>query len=268
MASGGFMIFDGRTRRSGLLLVLVPVLTLAATPALAAAVSGSGRAESIFIAEVILLLLVGRGLGEAMVRIGQPAIMGQLLAGIVLGPSVFGLLLPEVQKFLFPAAPEQQAMINALSQLGILMLLLLTGMETDLQLVRKVGRAAVAISSTGIFVPFALGFGLGQLLPEAILPTHMGRLIPSLFLGTALSISSVKIVATIIRDMNFLRRDVGQTIVASAIIEDTIGWVIIAVTFGIAGHGRLDVASIALQVAGIALFLVFSFTIGRRIVFC
>jgi len=262
------MIFHWRTRRSSLLLILVPALTLATTPALAAAVSGSGRAEGIFIAQVILLLLVGRGLGEVMVRIGQPAIMGQLLAGIVLGPSLFGLLLPEVQQFLFPAAAEQQAMINALSQLGILMLLLLTGMETDLQLVRKVGRAAVAISATGIFVPFALGFGLGQLLPESILPTHMGRLIPSLFLGTALSISSVKIVATIIRDMNFLRRDVGQTIVASAIIEDTIGWVIIAVTFGIAGHGRLDVASIALQVGGIALFLAFSFTIGRRIVFC
>ena len=261
------MTFGFRAGSGRVLLLLVPILTLAATPALAAAVSGSGKAEGIFIAEVILLLLVGRGMGEAMVRIGQPAIMGQILAGILLGPSVFGLLLPEVQHFVFPSAPEQQAMINALSQLGILMLLLLTGMETDLQLVRKVGRAAVSISATGIFVPFALGFGLGQLLPDSILPTHMGRLIPSLFLGTALSISSVKIVATIVREMNFMRRDVGQTIVASAIIEDTIGWVIIAVTFGIAGHGKLDLRSVALQVAGIAAFLAFSFTIGRRIVF-
>ena len=69
------MIFHWRTRRSSLLLILVPALTLATTPALAAAVSGSGRAEGIFIAQVILLLLVGRGLGEVMVRIGQPAIM-------------------------------------------------------------------------------------------------------------------------------------------------------------------------------------------------
>ncbi|HJW40392.1 MAG TPA: cation:proton antiporter [Rhizomicrobium sp.] len=259
--------FNLAGRRSLLLLLLVPALTAAATPALAGAVSASGKAEGVFIAQVILLLLVGRGLGELMVRFGQPAIMGQLLAGILLGPSVFGLLLPEVQKFVFPAAPEQQAMINSLSQLGILMLLLLTGMETDLQLVRKIGPAAAAISATGILVPFVLGFALGQYLPEQILPTHMGRLIPSLFLGTALSISSVKIVATIIRDMNFMRRDIGQVIVASAIIEDTIGWVVIAITFGIAGQAKFDPRAVALQIGGIAAFLIFSFTAGRRIVF-
>ena len=253
--------------RAHLALFAGAVAFATATPALAAAVSGSGKAEGIFILEVILLLVAGRGLGELMVRVGQPAIMGQLLAGILLGPSLFGLLLPGAQKFAFPSAPEQQAMINAVSQLGILMLLLLTGMETDLKLVRKVGRAATAISATGIFMPFALGFALGQFLPESILPQGHGRLIPSLFLGTALSISSVKIVATIIREMNFMRRDVGQVIVASAIIEDTIGWIIIAITFGIAGHGSLDLKTLGLQVGGVAAFLIFSFTLGRRIVF-
>ena len=108
------------------------------------------------------------------------------------------------------------------------------------------------------------GFALGQFLPDSILPTHTGRLIPSLFLGTALSISSVKIVATIVREMNFMRRDVGQIIVASAIIEDTIGWVIIAVTFGIAGHGSLDLLSLAKTVIGVFLFMAFSFTDAIR----
>jgi Kef-type K+ transport system membrane component KefB/nucleotide-binding universal stress UspA family protein len=242
-------------------------LCLTTSPALAAAVSGTGKAEGIFILEVIFLLVVGRGLGELLERIGQPAIMGQLIAGILLGPSFFGFFLPDIQKAVFPSAPEQQAMIGAVSQLGILMLLLLTGMETDLKLVRKVGRAAFTISATGILVPFACGFALGQFLPESILPVHMGRLVPSLFLGTALSISSVKIVATIVREMNFMRRDVGQIIVSSAIIEDTIGWVIIAVTFGIAGTGKLDYFSIAKTVIGVAVFMTFSLTIGRRIVF-
>ncbi len=265
MASGTFL----DRQRSGLtILAVTTVACLAATPALAAAVSGSGKSEGIFIAEIILLLLVGRTLGEGLQRLGQPAIMGQLIAGILLGPSFFGFFLPQIQKAIFPSAPEQQAMINAVSQLGILMLLLLTGMETDLKLVRKVGRAAASISATGIILPFACGFALGQFLPEAILPVHMGRLVPSLFLGTALSISSVKIVATIVREMNFMRRDVGQVIVASAIIEDTIGWVIIAIIFGIGGgHGKLDWFGIGRDIAGIALFLVFSFTLGRRIVF-
>jgi Kef-type K+ transport system membrane component KefB/nucleotide-binding universal stress UspA family protein len=245
----------------------IGLLILSGVPAFAAAVSGSGKAEGLFIAEIVLLLAAGRGLGELMQRIGQPAVMGQLVAGILLGPSVFGLFLPELQKAVFPGAAEQQAMINAVSQLGILMLLLLTGMDTDLKLVRRIGKAAFAISATGILVPFALGFVLGQFLPDSVLPAKMGRLVPSLFLGTALSISSVKIVATIVREMNFLRRDVGQIIVASAIIEDTIGWVIIAITFGLAAKSTFDVLSLTRTVIGVAAFMALSFTLGRRIVF-
>ncbi len=258
---------DSKRRRSGLIIVSVTLLgCLVATPALAAAVSGSGKAEATFIAEIVLLLLVGRVLGEGMQRLGQPALMGQLIAGILLGPSFFGWIWPEAQKAIFPSAPEQKAMIDAVSQLGIMMLLLLTGMETDLKLVRKVGPTAMTISITGILVPFACGFALGQFLPDSILPVGH-RLIPSLFLGTALSISSIKIVALVVREMGFLRRDLGQVIVASAIMEDTIGWVIIAITFGIASHGSLDLVALGKSIAGIAVFMVFSFTIGRRLVF-
>jgi Kef-type K+ transport system membrane component KefB/nucleotide-binding universal stress UspA family protein len=253
-------------QRSGQALIAVGLFYLAATPAFAAAVSASGNAEGTFIAEIVLLLLVGRMLGEGMQRLGQPAIMGQLIAGILLGPSLFGAIWPEGQKAIFPSAPEQRAMIDAVSQLGIILLLLLTGMETDLKLVRKVGPAAIAISVTGILVPFVCGFVLGQFLPAAILPVDH-RLIPSLFLGTALSISSIKIVAMVVREMNFTRRDLGQVIVASAIMEDTIGWVIIAITFGIAGSGSPNLWSLLKSIAGITIFLVFSFTVGRRIVF-
>jgi Kef-type K+ transport system membrane component KefB/nucleotide-binding universal stress UspA family protein len=91
--------------------------------------------------------------------------------------------------------------------------------------------------------------------------------VSSLFLGTALSISSVKIVAGVIREMNFMRRNLGQVIVASAIIEDSIGWVIIAITFGIAQTGGIEPWSLAKTIGGVALFLVASFTIGRYAVF-
>ena len=154
--------------------------------------------------------------------------MGMLLGGIMLGPSLLGSLWPELQHALFPRTPEQKAMLDGISQFGILLLLLLTGMETDLKLVRTVGRAALSISATGVAVPFACGFALGQFLPEWLLPHPDERLLTSLFLGTALSISSIKIVAAIVREMGFTRRNLGQIIVASAICEDTIGWVIIA----------------------------------------
>ena len=87
------------------------------------------------LAQLITLMLVGRLLGEAMNRIGQPSVMGMLLGGILLGPSVLGALLPDFQQALFPKAPEQKAMLDGISQFGILLLLLLTGMETDLKLV-------------------------------------------------------------------------------------------------------------------------------------
>jgi Kef-type K+ transport system membrane component KefB/nucleotide-binding universal stress UspA family protein len=242
-------------------------LALSMGAAFAADTPRGGPSDFIFLAELVVLILVGRLLGEAMQRIGQPSIMGQLLAGILLGPSLFGWLWPDAQHWLFPAAKEQKSMIEAISQFGILLLLLLTGMETDLKLVRKVRRAAACVSLTGVAVPFACGVTLGLLLPDSLLPDPGKRLLTSLFLGIALSISSIKIVAAIVREMNFTRRNLGQVIVASAIMEDTLGWIIIAITFGLAEAGTITIANVALSVLGTAVFLVLSFTVGRRIVF-
>jgi Kef-type K+ transport system membrane component KefB/nucleotide-binding universal stress UspA family protein len=233
----------------------------------ASANAASGGSEAIFIAELGLLLLVGRLMGELAQRIGQPALMGQLIGGLLLGPSVLGLIWPAAQHALFPSAAEQKNMINAISQLGILLLLLLTGMETDLQLVKRAGRTAVTVAVAGVAIPFICGFALGEWLPAELLPNPDARIVTAIFLGTALSISSVKIVAMVVREMNFMRRDLGQIIVASAILEDTIGWVIIAVALGLASAGRIDVWSVGRSILGTALFLAVSLTVGRRIVF-
>jgi Kef-type K+ transport system membrane component KefB/nucleotide-binding universal stress UspA family protein len=252
-------------RAAGCLLAAAAVML--PLPAHAADAPAAVSAEAIFIAELGLLLLVGRLMGEAAQRLGQPAVMGMLIGGLLLGPSVLGLIWPAAQHALFPNTPEQKSMINAVSQLGILMLLLLTGMETDLQLVKRVGRAAVTVAAAGVALPFACGFALGEMLPAELLPKPDARLVTAIFLGTALSISSVKIVAMVVREMNFMRRDLGQIIVASAILEDTIGWVIIAVAFGLASAGTVDLWSLARAVLGTAAFMAVSLTVGRRIVF-
>src|SRR5215472_9043479 len=245
----------------------IAALVLSTSACFAAEGAKAGAPEVIFLVQLIALMLVGRLLGEAMNRIGQPSVMGMLLGGILLGPSVLGALWPDLQHALFPRTPEQKAMLDGISQFGILLLLLLTGMETDLKLVRTVGRAALSISVTGVAVPFICGFMLGQWLPESLLPHSDQRLLTSLFLGTALSISSIKIVAAIVREMGFTRRNLGQIIVASAICEDSIGWVIIAITLGLAQAGTIDLMSTAKSVLGTAIFLVASFTFGRRIVY-
>jgi Kef-type K+ transport system membrane component KefB len=247
---------------------------LAAVPLCVVAVSVSaadnpsrGPSEVTFLLQIIALLACGRLMGELMQRVGQPPVMGQLIAGILLGPSALGALWPELQHTLFPTSPEQKAMIDAVAQLGILLLLLLTGMETDLAVVRRSRGAAFSVSIAGIVIPFLCGVLLGELLPDTMLPNPEKRLITTLFLGTALSISSVKIVAMVVREVGFLRRTVGQVIVAAAIIVDTIGWIIVSVIFGLALHGGVDLPALAQSLLGTAIFLVLSFTIGRRLVF-
>ncbi|CDX19079.1 Sodium/hydrogen exchanger [Mesorhizobium plurifarium] len=255
-------------RRSLWIWGALGVAALALMPAVAFAAEKTGMSsEGIFVAELVLLLVIGRGIGEVLETLGQPAVMGQLIGGILLGPSLLGWVWPAAERLIFAGDTSQKSMINAIAQLGVLMLLLLTGMETDLRLVRRVGRACFSISAAGVAVPFALGFIAAQFMPDSLLAAGSERIVAGLFLGTALSISSVKIVAMVVRDMNFMRRDLGQVIVSSAIIEDTIGWVIIAITIGIATNGRIELGSLAFTIAGVALFMAFSFTLGRRIVF-
>ncbi|SDF19647.1 transporter, CPA2 family [Bradyrhizobium brasilense] len=243
------------------------ILLVSITAADAAGDKASKPSEFILLVQIALLIAVGRGLGELMQRIGQPSVIGELLGGLLLGPSLFGWLSPSAHGVIFPPSGEQKALIDGIAQFGILLLLLLTGMDSDLKLVRKVGRAAITISVAGIAVPFVCGFVLGEFLPDGLLPYHEARLIASLFLGTALSISSVKIVAVVVREMNFMRRNVGQIIVASAIIDDALGWIIIAVIFSLASRGSLDILSVAQALFGTLAFLAVSFTIGRRLVF-
>jgi Kef-type K+ transport system membrane component KefB/nucleotide-binding universal stress UspA family protein len=242
-------------------------LAVLIVPAFAAEEAKKAPSDAIFIGQLAALMITGRLLGELMLRLRQPAVMGQLIAGLVLGPSLFGLLLPDLQHALFPKNPDQKAMLDAISQFGILMLLLLTGMETDLKLVRQTGRASVLASLMGIVVPFICGVTLGEFLPDSILPDPGKRLITALFLGTALSIASVKIVAMVVREMHFMRRTVGQVILASAIIDDSVGWIIVSIIFSLALHGSVEAGSLATSIIGTLAFMVASLTVGRRAVF-
>ena len=247
-------------------VVLGVVLVTLAAGSTAWAAGSSSSLELAFLREVMVLILVGRVLAEAMQRLGQPAVMGPLIGGLLLGPSVLGALWPSAQHAWFASDPSQKAAIDAFAQFGVLLLLLLAGMETELRLLQRIGYAAVAVSIAGISLPFIFGFSLGEFLPASILPHPEHRLVSSLFVGTALSISSVKIVAMVVREMNFARRNVGAVILAAAVIDDTIGWMILAVVFSLANRGGLDARSLLESTFGTLLFLVLSLLVGRRLV--
>ena len=226
-----------------------------------------GGSAAIFLSQIVVLLVAGRLLGELLSRWGQPPVMGQLLAGIVLGRSILGHLAPAAELALFPHSAPQQAMLAAVAQVGVLLLLLLTGMETDLSVMRHSGRAAINVSLAGIALPFLVGAVAIYLLPASMLLKPERRLLLALFIGTALAVSSVKIVAALVRELGFLRRTVGQIILAAAIMDDALGWIFVSVLIGLVQHGGLDMAGVLRSVFGTLVFLALSITVGRRLVF-
>jgi Kef-type K+ transport system membrane component KefB len=224
------------------------------------------HAVFLLLVQLSVLLLVARFLGEVMRKLGQPPVVGELLAGVVLGPSIFGVVLPDLQVAVFPVSQHQSDLLSVVSWLGVLCLLIITGLETDLGLIKRRGRQALIISAGGIIVPFASGIALGWMLPEGYLAQPDGRLVFALFMAVAMSISAVPVIAKVLMDLKLARRDIGQLIMAAAMTDDTIGWILLSVVAGLATAGSVNFMSVAQALGGAALFMVLAFTIGTRIV--
>ena len=199
-----------------------------------------------------ILLFAARALAEVCRRVGQPAVIGELLAGVLLGPTVAGRFAPALFGSLFP--PGGLALLELVSWLGMILLLLLTGLETDLRAVRGLGRASLWASVLGMLVPFASGFALGWLLPDAYLTDPESRPLLAAFLATAMAISALPVIAKILIDLGLIRRDVGLVTLSAAVVDDTTGWLLLSVIAGIATGGRFSARSLALTLLGLALF--------------
>ena len=224
------------------------------------------HAVVILLLQLGLLLLTARVLGQIAVRFGWPSVVGELLAGIVLGPSLLGTVAPGVFETIVPFEPEQFHLLEVVSMLGVLMLLVVTGMETDIQLIKQKGRNAAAISFFGIVIPFGTGVFMGQFMPEQFIADPSQRLVFSLFLGTAMGISAIPVIAKVLIEMNVVRRDIGQVTLAAGMIDDTIGWILLSVVAGLARSGAVEVSSVVQSLLAVVAVVGLSFTVGRRLV--
>ena len=225
-----------------------------------------GHELLLLIVQFGLLLLVARTLGEVAKRFRLPSVVGELLAGFVLGPSLLGSVAPGAFHTLFPSKPEQVHLLEALSWLGVIMLLILTGLETDLDLIARKGKEALGISLGGILLPFAAGVALGFVIPGEFVARADQRLVFALFVGTAMSISAIPVIAKVLMDMDLIRRDVGQITLAAGMIDDTMGWILLSVVAGLAASGVVDPASVGKSIASVLIVLGLSLTVGRRLV--
>ena len=220
----------------------------------------------VVVVQLLALLTVARLLGEGFSRVGQPAVVGELLAGVLLGPSVLGFLLPGVYQGLFAVSESQFHLLEVIAWVGLIMLLIVTGLETDIDLVLSKGRTAVLLSLGGIVVPFVTGFALGWVLPLEFIAAPEQRLVFSLFIATAMSISAIPVIAKVLIELDVIRRDIGQLILAAGMVDDTIGWILLATVAGLAQSGVVDLDSAAVTVLSVIVFLGLAFTVGRRFV--
>lgn len=216
--------------------------------------------------QIAILLSAAFICGQIVVSFGQPAVIGQMLAGIILGKSVFGTIFPDFAGLIFPVSTNQNNLLEVVSWFGVIFLLMLTGLETDVELIKAQGKSALGASVLGIIVPFSAGFGFAYLIPADILLNPGHRLIVALFLGTVFAVSSVPVIAKILMDMKLLRRNVAQVILATALVHDTVGCIILALVAALASaHSTLGPELLKAPV-GTAAFLLVAF-LGRKYFF-
>ncbi|OIK28191.1 cation:proton antiporter [Streptomyces malaysiense] len=191
----------------------------------------------LFLLQLSLLITAATLLGRVAARLNMPPVVGELACGVVLGPSLFGNVAPGLSAWLLPRDPEQTHLLNAVSQLGVLLLVAITGAHIDLGLLRRERRTVGLVSVGSVLLPLALGFALGLLLPVSMAGGAGGEVTFALFIGVAVAVSALPVIAKTLLDMGLLHRDVGQMIVGSAAVSDIVGWLLLSVVSAMATHG-------------------------------
>ena len=219
----------------------------------------------IFLLQLFVLLICARGLGEVFRRWKQPALTAELLVGIVLGPTILGRFLPSFQAALFPPDAIQQAMLETVAWLGVLFLLLDTGLEIDFSIAWRQRGSALAIALTDIVVPMVVAFVPVLFLPDVFLADPSRRLLFGLFMATVMTISAMPVSARCLHDLNLLKTDLGFLTMSALAVNDVIGWVLFAIILGIFTQASVAIGPILLVFASTLGFSILVLTVGRPI---
>ena len=208
---------------------------------------------------VLLAVLVGaKLLGELAERLGQPAVLGELIAGVLLGASVLGVL---------PEAGTIREVMQLLAEIGVAILLFEIGLETDLKEMFRVGGSASIVAVVGVVVPFFLGFVYWILVQPAI-GTHAAGIsttIVAVFVGATLTATSVGITARVLTDIGRIHTREARIVIGAAVVDDVLGLVILAIVSGLAAGASLTIFGVTLKFAVAAGFLVVALVLGNRI---
>jgi Kef-type K+ transport system membrane component KefB/mannitol/fructose-specific phosphotransferase system IIA component (Ntr-type) len=219
----------------------------------------------VFLLALAAMLGSARLLGELSRSLGLPLVVGELAAGILLGPTALGRVAPAAQKWLFGHGTAE-SMIEAYTTVAVVLLLVVVGLEVDLGVLRRRGRSALSTALLGVALPALAGFGLGMLLPNGDLVDPARRVTVALVLGVALSISALPVIAKTLLDLGLFKSHVGLLVMAAAMIDDIIGWLALSLLLGPVHGTRLDATGFLRTVGFAAVFVTVLLTAGRRLI--
>ncbi len=205
--------------------------------------------------QIITIVLVARIFGWIFRKIGQPSVIGEIIAGIVLGPSLFGLYFPDMKEALFPV--DSLGNLQLLSQIGLILFMFVIGMELDLKVLKNKANEAVVISHASIVIPFALGIMLSYYIYHEFAPAGIEFLSFSLFMGIAMSITAFPVLARIVQERGIHKTRLGTIVITCAAADDITAWCILAAVIAIVKAGSFvsSLYVIALAVAYVLMML-------------
>lgn len=219
---------------------------------------------ALFLLQLSIVLSFCLAIGGLFRKLGQAAVVGEICAGILLGPSGLGSVAPDLFAAIFPSGRTQ--ILGSLAWLGSVFLLFAAGMEVDLDLLAKKRRIVFCTSAAAIAVPFVVGLVFGSALPDGYLVDPSRRSIFALFMATALSISAIPLVAKVLMDLDLLKLPIGQVIIAVAVVNDIVGWIFFATLLSLMTGGVVIGESLIGVIAMTLVFAGFSLTLGRRLI--
>lgn len=195
---------------------------------------------ALLLAQIVTIILVAKLFGWMCTKIGQPTVIGEMLAGIVLGPSLVGMYFPEFSEALFPK--QSLGNLQFLSQIGLVLFMFIVGMEVDLKVLRNKAHDAIVISHASIIIPFAMGMGLAYYIYQSFAPDNVQFLSFALFMGIAMSITAFPVLARIVQERGIHKTKLGTIVITCAAADDITAWCILAAVIAIVKAGSVGSA--------------------------
>ena len=214
-----------------------------------------------------VLLGTAKLAGELMQKLGQPSVLGEILAGILLGPTLLGHFKPQIYAALFPSTGAMPIVLETVTTIGVVFFLLTAGLEIDLRSIFRQGKSALLVSFFGVIIPFALGFAAAGAFPRFLgAEAGASRLIFALFVGTALSISALPVIAKILMDLNLIRTEMGTVVMSSAMFDDLVGWILFSMILGMMNSGSHSFGGVKRTILLVAAFTLLALTVVRWLI--